>query len=168
MRKRVLGLFQPSNFCHLLLIFVIGVVLASCGARQQALKDRAGELCRYLPDVDKLELSKTALTEEFYSALEAMIAIPDSTEVLHEWEFWFVAADGSLVAKDSCSVLAAERQGCRRAIARIMVIPEDSDYPAEEHVLSLERLRGIWLISDYDGTKEQAKRRIAIFGGFND
>ena len=97
-----------------------------------------------------------------------MIAIPDSTEVLHEWEFWFVAADGSLVAKDSCSVLAAERQGCRRASARIMVIPEDSDYPAEEHVLSLERLRGIWLISDYDGTKEQAKRRIAIFGEFND
>lgn len=156
------------RFCHILLILTMGAALSSCGARQQALESRAAELCRYIPDVDGLERSRGALTEEFYSTLESMMAIPDSTEVLHEWEFWFVAADGSLVAKDSCSVQTAERQGCRRASARITVIPEDKDYPAEDHVLSLERLRGIWLISDYDGTKEQAKRRIAIFEGFND
>ena len=156
------------RFCHILLILTMGAALSSCGARQRALESRAAELCRFIPDVDSLELSRSALTKEFYSALEAMIAIPDSTEVLHEWEFWFVAADGSLVAKDSCSVLAVSRLGCRKATASITVIPEDTDYPAEEHVLSLEKFRGIWLISDYDGSKEQAKRRIAIFEGFKD
>lgn len=90
-----------------------------------------------------------------------MIAIPDSTELLHEWEFWFVAADGSPIARDSCTLLSARRMGAGSAEAVILVQPEDSDYEAEEHRLYLERVKSVWLISDFDDTKEQAINRLA-------
>ena len=135
--------------------------MATLWSCQNVPEARVTELCRHLPDVDSLKLSEGWLTEEYYSALEAMIAIPDSTELLHEWEFWFVAADGSLIARDSCTLLSARRTAAGGAKAVILVKPEDSDYEAEEHLLRLEKVKGNWLISDFDDTKEHAIKRSA-------
>ena len=143
---------------RVLVLLVIAATLSGC---QNVPEARVAELCRHLPDVDSLKLSEGWLTEEYYSALEAMIAIPDSTELLHEWEFWFVAADGSLIARDSCTLLSARRTAAGSAEAVILVQPEDSDYEAEEHWLRLEKVKGNWLISDFDDTKQQATNRVA-------
>lgn len=135
--------------------------MATLWSCQNVPEARVTELCRHLPDVDSLKLSEGWLTEEYYSALEAMIAIPDSTELLHEWEFWFVAADGSLIARDSCTLLSARRTAAGSAEATILIQPEDSDYEAEEHLLRLKKVKGNWLISDFDDTKEHAIKRSA-------
>ena len=135
--------------------------MATLWSCQNVPEARVVELCRHLPDVDSLKLSEGWLTEEYYSALEAMIAIPDSTELLHEWEFWFVAADGSLIARNSCTLVSTRKTSAWSAEAVILVQPEDSDYEAEGHRLYLERVKGVWLISDFDDTKEQAINRLA-------
>ena len=142
-------------------MLVIAATLSCCQNRPCVPEARIAELCRHLPDVDSLKLSEGWLTEEYYSALEAMIASPDSTELLHEWEFWFVAADGSLIARDSCTLVSVRRMGAGSAEAVILVQPDDSDYEAEGHRLYLERVKGVWLISDFDDTKEQAINRLA-------
>ena len=141
-------------------MLVIAATLSCCQNRPCVPEELVVELCRHLPDVDSLKLSEGWLTEEYYSALEAMIAIPDSTELLHEWEFWFVAADGSLIARDSCTLVSARKTGTRSAEAAILVQPEDSDYEAEEHLLYLKKEKGVWLISDFDDTKEQVIKRV--------
>lgn len=142
---------------RVLVLLVMAATLLGC---QNVPEARVAELCRHLPNVDSLKLSEGWLTDEYYSALEAMIAIPDSTELLHEWEFWFVAADGSLIAHDSCTLLSARRMGAGSAEAVILVQPEDSDYEGEEHILYLEKVQGNWLISDFDETKGQAIKRV--------
>ena len=142
-------------------MLVIAATLSCCQNRPCVPEARVVELCRHLPDVDSLKLSEGWLTEEYYSALEAMIAIPDSTELLHEWEFWFVAADGSLIARDSCTLVSTRKTSAWSAEATILVQPEDSDYEAEGHRLRLEKVKGNWLISDFDDTKQQATNRVA-------
>lgn len=137
------------------------LLLASCDGQQQALLERARELCRHIPDTGNLELSEGYLTEEYYSALEEMLNLPDSGSVLHEWEFWFVAADGSAVRDDGCEVLRLERTGLNHATAIIRVQPSDPGYPADEHTLSMQKVKGEWLLSDYDGTLQAARRRIS-------
>ena len=148
-----------KRFVFLLLCFGL-VTLWGCQNRPGITEARVAELCRHLPDVDSLGLSEGWLTEDYYYTLEAMIALPDSTEVLHEWEFWFVAADGSIIARDSCTVLSVHRTGFGSARAAILIQPEDSCYETEEHILYLEKVRGVWLISDFDDTKEHAINRL--------
>lgn len=138
-------------------MLVMAATLLGC---QNVPEARVAELCRHLPNVDSLKLSEGWLTDEYYSALQAMISIPDSTELLHEWEFWFVAADGSLIAHDSCTLASIKRTGASSAEATILVQPEDSDYEAEEHQLRLEKVKGNWLISNFDETKGQAIKRV--------
>lgn len=146
---------------RVLVLLLMAFGMATLWSCQNVPEARVTELCRHLPDVDSLKLSEGWLTQEYYSALEAMIAIPDSTELLHEWEFWFVAADGSLIARDSCTLLSARRTAAGSAEATILIQPEDSDYEAEEHWLRLEKVKGNWLISDFDDTKEHAIKRSA-------
>lgn len=146
---------------RVLVLLLMAFGMAKLWSCQNVPEARVTELCRHLPDVDSLKHSEGWLTQEYYSALEAMIAIPDSTELLHEWEFWFVAADGSPIARASCTLLSARRMGAGSAEAVILVQPEDSDYEAEEHWLRFEKVKGNWLISDFDDTKQQATNRVA-------
>lgn len=136
------------------------LILASCNHADRALRERAAELCNYIPDVECLEASHPYLTEDYFTALEVMIAQPDSTPVLHEWEFWFVSADGTPIAKDECKVMRVKQIDDTHATAVIRVTPATADYAPEGHILHLERCNGCWLLSDFDDTRAAALRRL--------
>ena len=135
-------------------------LLTSCNSTHRELTQRAAELCGYIPNVESLERSKAYLTADYYAALELMIAQPDSTPVLHEWEFWFVSADGTPIAKDTCKVLRVKLIDDTHATAVIRVTPATADYAPEGHILTLERCNGLWLLSDFDDTRAAALRRL--------
>lgn len=141
------------------ILLSILLLTASCG--RQGLTKSAEELCKRIPNPECLEESKGYLTDDFYSAIEEMISLPDPTPVLHEWEFWFVAADGSAISSDTCKILEINKTDSTHAEALISVQPEDADYDAEDHILYLEKVNGKWLLADYDGRKADAIRYIA-------
>ena len=147
---------------RILFLFLTLVLLASCNHADRALRERAAELCGFIPDVENLERSRPYLTEEYFSTLEVMIAQPDSTAVLHEWEFWFVSADGTPIARDVCKVLRVNRIDETHATAILRVTPATADYAPEGHILCMERCDGLWLLSDFDDTHAAARRRLVL------
>lgn len=134
------------------------VLLLVCGCAQKGLERRAAVLGRHVPDVERLERSKGFLTEEYYAMLEEMVGLPDYAPVLHEWEFWFVAADGSPVAACAGKVDSLVKLDDAHAEAVMLVQPADSDYVAERHKLLMEKVEGKWLLADYDDTREACAR----------
>lgn len=136
------------------------ILSVSCSYPTEDLNSRVLELCKYIPDVEHLEKSKGALTEDFYALLEEMINLPDETPVLHQWEFWFVAADGSAIAGDECEVLDCWYTDRRHAMAVILVTPSETEYMKEQHTLYLKKDKESWLITDYDMMKGAARRYI--------
>lgn len=141
---------------------LLAMLLVACSTPEQRMAKRVAELCRYIPEPTELEHSRGYLTEDFYAVLDTMFALPDATPVLHEWEFWFVVADGSPVARCACDVLAVTQTDDSHATATVLVHPQDSDYFADEHVMDLELVNGEWLIADYDGNKANSRRYISI------
>ena len=139
------------------------MLLAGCGESQKSLMKRAQELAMHIPDAESLEQSKDWMTDGYYATLEELFGQEDFTPVLHEWEFWFAAADGSPVAEDPCEVLSVEKSDETHAKAIILVQPDDKDYDAENHTLYMEKVDGRWLLSDYDGTLQSALDRIANY-----
>lgn len=142
-------------------LVLAAMVLSACGTPEQRVSKRVAELCRYIPEPAELAQSRGWLTDEFYAVLDTMVALPDAEPVLHEWEFWFVAADGAPVADCACEVLSVRLTDDVHATTLLLVHPQDSAYTAEEHVLDLECVGGQWLIADYDGHKADSWRYIA-------
>ena len=140
---------------------LVAALLISCSPTHRELSQRAAELCGYIPDVECLEVSRPYLTEDYYATLEVMIARPDSTPVLHEWEFWFVSSDGTPIAKDACKVLRVKKIDDTHATAVIRVTPATAGYAPEGHILHMERCNGRWLLSDFDDTFSAAQKRLA-------
>ena len=146
------------------------VMLVGCNTTEQRLRERAErelweraeELCGYVPYHEDLERSQSFLTEEFYAVLDTMFHLPDETPVLHEWEFWFCAADGTPIARCGSEVLHAEQTDSVHTEALIRVTPEDGDYAREEHRLLMTCVEGKWLLADYDNCLANAKRYIDI------
>lgn len=138
------------------------VMLIACNA-QQGLKKNAEELFYHIPETEALEKCKGYLTDDFYSLIEEMISLPDRTPVLHEWEFWFVAVDGSAMADNTCEVKSVERTDKTHARAIILVHPSDKDYDVEEHTLLMEKVGGRWLLTDYDDMKSSCLRYIGNY-----
>lgn len=144
------------------LFFAAALLLAlftACTPRQE-LRLRTVELCRHIPNPECLERSQGFLTPDYYAALEAVFTAPDSVPLLHEWEFWFAAADGSPIAEINCKVRSVRPIDSLHALARLLIHPADQDYPPEVHLLRLEKQDGIWLISDFDDTYAAALRRL--------
>jgi hypothetical protein len=139
------------------------MLLVSCQNTQKGLKQRVLELCGHIPDPECLQQSEGFLTEDYYAVLEEMINLPEITPVLHQWEFWFVASDGSPVSRDQCEVLSVERTDRTHATAVISVQPEDTDYFTEEHTLYLQKEKGKWKLADFDDTKQASYRYIEIY-----
>ena len=62
------------------------VMLAACGDNERRLKERAAELCQYIPDHELLEKSKNYMTEDFYNMLDTMFNhLPEFEAMDHEW-----------------------------------------------------------------------------------
>ena len=143
-------------FCTLLAV----LTFTACTNSEEQLKQRANELCAYIPDHELLEKSRDYMTADFYAVLDTMFYLPYNEDVLHEWEFWFVATDGTPVARCASEILSIEQTDDSHSIARVLVHPEDTNYEADEHRLYMERVNGEWLIADYDEHKADAARYI--------
>ena len=144
----------------ILYVLLAVLMLVACNNKEEQLKQRADELCAYIPDHELLEKSRDYMTTDFYAVLDTMFHLPYNEEVLHEWEFWFVATDGTPVARCAGEILSIEQTDDSHSIARVLVHPEDTDYEADEHRLYMERVNGEWLIADYDEHKADAARYI--------
>lgn len=154
-KRRMTNLGRKALLCLAVLLLI------SCRAELR-LEQRAKDLCQYIPDVERLELSQDYMTDEFYTALDTMIHMPDSTPVLHEWEFWFCAADGTPIARCDCQLLRLDKRNGSSAEAVVKVQPEDPDYDTEEHTLTMRNVNGQWMIADFDGRLSDARRYIKI------
>jgi hypothetical protein len=152
---------KPLTVSVIILAFIF--LPAACDSSRNGLKQRVLELCGHIPDPEYLQQSEGFLTEDYYAVLEEMINLPEITPVLHQWEFWFVASDGSPVSRDQCEVLSVERTDRTHATAVISVQPEDSDYFTEEHTLYLQKEKGKWKLADFDDTKQASYRYIEIY-----
>lgn len=146
------------NFILVAVICSLGLV--SCVGPQVPTDERVLELCRHIPNPEHLEDSRAFITADFYEALETMINLPDSTEVLHEWEFWFVTADGSPMAAGQTSIVDRKQIDKTHVAVTIVIEPEDTDYAAEKHQLIVQQVGSEWKLSDLDDYKSAAKKRV--------
>ncbi|MBR1834156.1 MAG: hypothetical protein IJ785_01410 [Bacteroidales bacterium] len=150
------------------LIFTLAALLmAACASNEEKLKQRAEELCRYIPDHELLEQSKDYMTADFYAVLDTMFnRLPEHEAMDHEWLYYFVTGNGGTMA--DYTVTAVEQTDKTHAVATISVRQRwedgsfDSTADIEEHKLYMEQVDGQWLMSDFDGHKADCIRHIAI------
>ena len=149
-------------------IVAAALLMVACNNNEEKqLKERAAELCKYIPDHELLEQSRDYMTEDFYAVLDTMFNLLPEFEALdHEWLYYFVTGNGGTIA--DFEVVGIELTDKTHAVATINVRQkwEDGSFDPmsdiEEHKLTMEKVNGAWLISDFDGHKADCVRHIAI------
>ena len=151
----------------ILLLLSSVLLLASCGNKQEQLKKRAAELCKYIPDHELREASREYMTEDFYNVLDTMFNhLPEFEAMDHEWLYYFVTGNGGTIA--DFDVVGVEQTDKNHALATISVRQKwedgsfDPNSDVEEHKLAMEKVGGKWLIADFDEHKADCIRHIAI------
>lgn len=149
------------------IMLAVAILMAGCGNREQQLRERAAELCRYIPDHELREESREYMTEDFYNVLDTMFNLMPEFEAMdHEWLYYFVTGNGGAIA--DFEVTGVEQQDNTHAVATISVRQKwedgsfDPSSDIEEHRLYMEKVDGRWLISDFDEHKADCIRHIAI------
>ena len=147
-------------------IILAALLFAACGNKEQQLQERAAVLCRYIPDHQLNPESKPFMTADFYAVLDTMFNhLPKEERMDHEWLYYFVTGNGGTIP--DFEVAGVEQSDDTHAMATIKVrqkwedgsFAEDSE--VEEHKLYMEKVDGQWLISDFDGHKEDCIRHLA-------
>ena len=141
--------------------------LSACNNTEKQLKERAEELCKYIPDHELLEQSRDYMTEDFYAVLDTMFNLPNHEALDHEWLYYFVTSDGGTIA--DFEVVGVEQTDKNHAVATVNVRQKFSEDETaatesgdiEEHKLYMEKVNGVWLMSDFDGHKADCIRHIA-------
>ena len=148
-------------------IIVAALVLAACGDKELQLKERAAELCKYIPDHELREESKPFMTTDFYAVLDTMFNhLPDHEAMDHEWLYYFVTGNGGTIA--DYEVVGVQQTDDAHAVATVKVRQKwedgsfDENSDIEEHKLYMQQVDGQWLISDFDDHKKDCIRHIAI------
>jgi hypothetical protein len=148
-------------------IILAALLLAACGNKKQQLKERAAELCKYIPDHELKAESKPFMTTDFYAVLDTMFNhLPEQEAMDHEWLYYFVTGNGGTIA--DFEVAGVEQTDDTHAVATIKVRQKwedgsfDENSDVEEHKLYMEKVDGEWLISDFDDHKKDCIRHIAI------
>jgi hypothetical protein len=143
------------------------MLMAACGNQEARLKERAAELCKYIPDHELREESREYMTKDFYNVLDTMFNhLPEFEAMDHEWLYYFVTGNGGTIA--DFDVVGVEQQDKSHATATISVRQKwedgsfDPNSDVEEHKLAMEKVEGKWLIADFDGHKSDCIRHIAI------
>lgn len=151
---------------RILFYTLLAVVFAAC-QKSQTLEERAAELCAYIPDHELLQKSRDYMTPDFYAVLDTMFyRLPAHEAMDHEWLYYFVTGNGGTIA--DYEVVKVEQTDKNHALATISVrqVWEDGSFDPEsdieEHILSMERVNGQWLLSDFDDHKADCIRYIAI------
>ena len=136
---------------RILFCILLAVIFAAC-QKSQTLEERAAELCAYIPDHELLEKSRDYMAPDFYAVLDTMFyRLPQHEAMDHQYNYWFVTDDGTPLAITHCEVQRVEQQDATHAQAII----------CDNHILSMERVSGQWLISDFDDHKADCIRYIA-------
>ena len=152
-------LFSTALLC-------LGLLLAGCVSQGERLRQRAAELCQYIPDHELLEQSKDYMTADFYAVLDTLFHLPEHEAMDHEWLYYFVTGNGGTIA--DYEVVGVQQTDETHAVATVMVRQKwedgslDSESEAEEHRLYMECVDGQWLMSDFDEHKAGCLRHIAI------
>jgi len=151
----------------IMFILCAAMMLAACNNTEKQLRERATELCKYIPDHELLEQSKNYLTEDFYAVLDTMFNhLPAHEAMDHEWLYYFVTGNGGTIA--DYEVVKVEQTDDTHAIATINVRQKwedgsfDENSDIEEHRLYMEKVDGQWLMSDFDEHKADCIRYIEI------
>ncbi len=152
---------------RLLLPITVTLLLAACGDSEKQLRDRATELCQYIPDHELREASRDYMTADFYAVLDTMFnQLPEHEAMDHEWLYYFVTGNGGAMA--DYEVVGVEQTDKSHAVATIHVRQVwvdgsfDTATDIEEHKLYMEKVDGRWLMSDFDKHKVDCIRHIAI------
>ncbi|MBQ3997719.1 MAG: membrane lipoprotein lipid attachment site-containing protein [Paludibacteraceae bacterium] len=142
------------------------LTLTACCTTEEQLKQRANELCVYIPDHELLERSRDFMTTDFYTVLDTMFyRLPEHEAMDHEWLYYFVTGNGGTIA--DYEVLSVEKTDATHAVATILVRQKwedgsfDPESDVEEHRLYMESVNGKWLMSDFDEHKADCIRYIA-------
>jgi hypothetical protein len=150
-----------------LLLLATALLMAACGNQEAQLKERAAELCKYIPDHELREESRDYMTTEFYNVLDTMFNhLPEFEAMDHEWLYYFVTGNGGTIA--DFTVTNVEQTDKTHAVATISVRQKwedgsfDPNSDVEEHRLDMEKVGGKWLIADFDEHKADCIRHIAI------
>lgn len=151
----------------ILLLLATIVLMTACGNSEKQLRERAAELCKYIPDHELLEQSKDYMTEDFYCVLDTMFnRLPEHEAMDHEWLYYFVTGNGGTIA--DYTVVGVELTDNTHAVATISVRQKwedgsfDESSDIEEHKLYMEKVDAQWLMSDFDEHKADCLRHIAI------
>ena len=150
----------------ILILAFAALMFAACSDSQKQLKERAAELCKYIPDHELLEKSKDYMTADFYAVLDTMFNhLPEFEAMDHEWLYYFVTSNGGTIA--DYEVAGVEKTDKTHAVATIKVRQKwedgsfDPNSDVEEHKLYMEKVDGQWLMSDFDGHKQDCIENIA-------
>ena len=148
-------------------LLLAAVLFTACNNSEEQLRQRAAELCQYIPDHELLEKSKAYMTEDFYAVLDTMFNyLPEHEAMDHEWLYYFVTGNGGTIA--DYEVVGIEQTDPTHAVATIHVKQKweddsvDDENDVEEHRLYMEKVDGQWLIADFDEHKADCIRHIAI------
>lgn len=151
---------------RLCIIALAALLLAACTSKEKQLRERAAELCKYIPDHELLEKSKDYMTADFYAVLDTMFNyLPEFEAMDHEWLYYFVTGNGGTIA--DYEVVGVEQTDETHAVATIKVRQKwedgsfDETTDIEEHKLYMEKVNGQWLMSDFDGHKQDCIENIA-------
>ena len=151
----------------LITLLTVAMLMAACGNQEARLKERAAELCKYIPDHELREESREYMTKDFYNVLDTMFNhLPEFEAMDHEWLYYFVTGNGGTIA--DFDVVDVEQHDKSHATATISVRQKwedgsfDPNSDVEEHKLAMEKVEGKWLIADFDGHKSDCIRHIAI------
>ena len=130
------------------------------------MQERAAALCRYIPDHQLNSESKPFMTADFYAVLDTMFNhLPEEERMDYEWLYYFVTGNGGTIP--DYEVAGVEQSDDTHAMATIKVRQkwEDGSFAEDsevvEHKLYMEKVDGQWLISDFDGHKEDCIRHLA-------
>ena len=104
-----------------LTIILAVLMLAACTSKEEKLKQRAEELCRYIPDHELREESKDYMTADFFAVLDTMFNhLPEHEAMDHEWLHYFVTGNGGTIA--DFTVTAVEQTDDNHAVATICLL----------------------------------------------
>jgi hypothetical protein len=106
------------------------------------------------------------MTDDFYALLDTMFyRLPQHEAMDHEWLYYFVTGNGGTIA--DYTVTEVQQLDATHAIATIQVRQKwedgsfDENTDIENHTLYMERVKGKWLIADFDEHKADCIRYIA-------
>ena len=158
---------KHKHFCRcLFLVMMAAGLMTGCGESGEQLKERAAELCQYIPDHELRETSRDYMTADFYAVLDTMFnRLPKHEAMDHEWLYYFVTGNGGTIA--DYEVVCVEMSDANHATATIKVRQKwedgsfDETSDIEEHELAMEKVDGKWLMADFDNHKADCIRHIA-------